>query len=36
MAFIGGAKYHCADCGFRGALVVTEDGEDAWKPRGSK
>lgn len=29
MAFIGGAKYHCADCGFRGALVVTDDDEGA-------
>lgn len=27
MAFIGGAKYHCSDCGFRGAFVVTDDEE---------
>jgi DNA-directed RNA polymerase subunit RPC12/RpoP len=34
MAFIGGAKYYCADCGFRGALVVTDDGEEpAGAPR---
>ncbi len=29
MAFIGGAKYICHDCGFRGALVITDDQEDA-------
>lgn len=25
IAFIGGAKYLCADCGYQGAFVVTED-----------
>jgi len=35
MAFIGGAKYHCADCGFRGALVVTDDAEGAPGPGDS-
>ena len=25
IAFIGGAKYLCADCGFQGAFVVTGD-----------
>lgn len=29
MGFIGGAKYTCADCGFRGGLVVTDDAETA-------
>lgn len=27
MVFIGGTKYVCQDCGFRGALVVSDDGE---------
>ena len=34
MAFIGGAKYYCADCGFRGALVVSSPDEPADGTRG--
>jgi DNA-directed RNA polymerase subunit RPC12/RpoP len=34
IAFIGGAKYLCQDCGFRGSFVVTGMGRGGGSPPG--
>jgi len=36
IAFIGGAKYLCADCGYQGAFVVTQDAAKSEANPGGK